>query len=629
MSKKPYTATQPGSGKPDLQHSLQQANRLLKARKYKKALAVCHRHLKAAPNTPDILSLAGIISEHNRQPEQAIEFFRRAIKIEPTEALFHYNLANTLKKYGNSADATTAYNAALRLAPDNQAILLNLGNLYMSSGNNVAAVKIYQRILQINPAHVDALHNLEQYYQRVLHTHPEHIGALRNLGVAFKMGGKLEDAEKCFLRANKIAPDHSETLINLGDTYNLLEKPAEAERAYRQAIGLTQDNALLHNHLGIVLESLGKLEEAIEHFKKAVNIDPNLAQAHKQLAYSKKHSHYDDDIRAMEHILASAPLDSIQKSYLNFGLGKAYENLRDYEKSFDYYLAANELKRASITYRISDTKHLFNNITRHFHKDLFEKREHCGHPDDSPIFIIGMPRSGTTLAEQILASHPDVHGAGELKYLGDVIGEYFTYQQQSQFPENIERIDCKIFKRLGQQYIERIARHSHGTAYITNKMPHNFMHIGMIKLMLPKAKIIHCTRNPIDTCLSCYTNDFRVSHNYSYNLGELGQYYCLYHKLMTHWQEIPEINIINFSYEALISDQENETKCLLDACGLDWNDACLSFHQNNRPIMTASVNQVRRSLYNKSVQRWKHYEPHLKPLIDTLKAGLPDTSWLS
>jgi len=490
-------------------------------------------------------------------------------------------------------------------------------------------VQLYQKLLHINPGHSGALHNLEQHYQSALASNPANIIALQRLGVAYRLTGKLEEGKSCLLVANKHAPGDIRTLFSLGTIFLLLNNPTEAESLYRDALNLAPDNAALISNLGIALDSLGRTDEAQDCYRRALAIDPSLAQAHELLAYAKKHDTYDDDIRAMEKLLTSKRLNTQQRAYLNFGLGKAFEDLRDYDKSFAHYLKANALKRSTQDYDPAADEHQFSNIMAAFDNDLFERLQGCGHAEPGPIFIVGMPRSGTTLVEQILASHPDVHGAGELKHLGSTIRAYFTEKLNSRFPEKLDELDCQGMEKMGRQYWELTSQHDSRARYITDKLPYNFRNIGMIHLLLPQAKIIHCRRNPLDTCLSCFTTDFREGNIYSYKLEELGNYYALYDRLMRHWQQFPQLGIIDISYEALVNDQEQQTRRLLEACGLDWNDACLDFHRHERPVMTASVHQVRRGLNDKSIQRWKRFEAHLEPLIDTLRRTLPDTSWLS
>jgi tetratricopeptide (TPR) repeat protein len=622
MSRKNAPQNQPG--RPDLQHTLQQCNRLLQAKKFRKALIVCRRHLDVDPDNAEILNLAGTISYHDGLFRDAEDFLRRAIQLAPRNPLFHVNLANTLSKSGKTREAETCYKTALGLSPDNQIILSNLARHYADMGNTAAAVQHYQRLLNINPGHPAALGYLERFYRNFLQTSPQHVAALKNLGIVLMQMEKTEEARECFSRACALDPDDMDIMVNLAYVYYLLDEPGKAEPLYRKLVELDPDNAQSHHWLGITLNSLGRTADAVASLRKAVQLDPTLAYAHKQLSQIMNHREYDEDIRMMEQILETRALDATQKSQLHFGLGKAYEDLQEYDRAFGHYASANDLERSTREYSINEDIQLFADITNTFNTELFETFSTCGHPDTMPVFIIGMPRSGTTLVEQILSRHPDVYAAGEIGHLGVLIRGHFIQQLQSRFPQQFERLAPATLKQLGNQYCDIIAGYDKNARYVTNKTPHNFLYVGMIRLMLPNAKIIHCTRNPLDTCFSCYANSFRKGQDYANSLNDLGRYYGLYYELMQHWRQLEVSDIIEINYEDLVKDQKQQTRRLLDACDLEWNNACLDFHKSDRAVMTASVNQVRSGLYNKSIQRWKHFESHLGPLIDVLGNALTD-----
>lgn len=612
----------------DTQHALETAQQLLQTGQVEKALSHCRSYLRNSPDNVDILNFAGIIAAQDKQYIKAEKYFRRAIQAAPDKVLLYCNLANTLQNSGNIDGAIAACNSALKRAPNHQDVLLTLGQLYLRTGNDSAAIKLFQRLLGINPKNIAALQALEKYYKNILKNAPDNFAAILNLANILKLGRRYEEAGEYFLRANRIDPDNRDVLINLAHIYHLLDRPADAEPIYRKVIKLTPDDPSLHSNLGVALNNLGKVSDAIESFRTAIRIEPTYAQAHKLLSFCKKHREYDDDIRAMENTLQLTTLNTEQRYYLNFGLGKAYEDLQKYDRAFSYYRTANDLARSLKHYNINDDIRRFNDIRNAFTKERFLRFENCGHTSKRPIFILGMPRSGTTLVEQILSSHPDVHGGGELKLLDQVIRGYFLHHFNCQFPKGMEQIVCDQFAELGRQYCDMLSRYDATANYVTNKMPSSFLFVGMIRLILPDATIIHCRRNPLDTCFSCYANGFRDGHEFTYDLEELGRYYCLYENLMQHWRQFPDIHIFDCDYESLVSDQEGQTRRLLDACGLEWNDACLDFHKSDRTVMTASVNQVRNGLYTHSVQRWRHFQTHLTPLIDILRNGLVDTSAL-
>lgn len=670
MSKKPSLSAQQRLGKLDLQKTLEQGNQLLQSKKYKKALALCKRFLDAAPDNPAVLSLAGIASHLNQQPEIAVNYFRRVVTIQPNEANNYHNLAISLKQTGNIQKAIETYQQGLKLAPDNQPILFNLGNMYLGEEKPDAAIPLFQTLLNINPQHIKALRglgvalmNVDQLeqacdcllkasniapeeseifveladvYSRLgrqveainalkvaLKTNPAHIGALKNLGMLL-MDDDPEEAKDYFSRATRIAPQDIDIMSGYANTiYKLGDIPA-AEAIYRDIIQLVPNHAEAHLGLGNCLIAVGKKTEAIESYRTTIDCNPGYGQANLALAMTKKHNTRDDDVIRMEEMLELPLQDVTQKSFLHFGLGKAYEDLQDYDKAFNHYAQANDLKRSTINYNVADDRYKMENTLLTFSKAMLDRLENCGYQSETPIFVVGMPRSGTTLTEQIISSHPDVHGAGELNHFSRVAVTYSNLQLQTGLSQSNEDLDCTTINHLGKQYCDMTLSYDETAKHITDKMPYNFGYIGMIHLMLPNAKIIHCTRNPLDTCFSCYSTLFASGNNFTYSLEELGQYYGMYYQFMQYWKQLGIDNIVEVAYEDLIYDQENQTRRLLDACGLDWDDACLNFHKSDRPVMTASVSQVRNKIYTKSIQRWKHFESHLSPLIDTLKDAVPD-----
>jgi hypothetical protein len=280
-------------------------------------------------------------------------------------------------------------------------------------------------------------------------------------------------------------------------------------------------------------------------------------------------------------------------------------------------IKATRLKRDSYDYTIAESQEEFDRIKQVFSPDFFSSHHDSGDPDRTPIFILGMPRSGTSLVEQILASHTDVYGAGELNDLGKILGTIRTsrkVQQSGIIPEELLELDTRAFADLGKQYITRIRKYSANAKFITDKLPHNFLYIGLIRAILPNARIIHCTRNPMDNCLSIFKTRLKSGHGYANNMSELGQYYRMYLELMEYWRATLPGFVYDQSYEDLVGSQQEQVSKLLLHCGLDWDDACLDFHNTRRKVRTASNAQVRRPIYNDSVQLWKRYEKQLEPL---------------
>jgi tetratricopeptide (TPR) repeat protein len=319
----------------------------------------------------------------------------------------------------------------------------------------------------------------------------------------------------------------------------------------------------------------------------------------------------------MEKLYSADRTTSEQKMHLAFGLGKVYEELEEYQKAFQYLDEGNRLKRETFNFSIAREGEVFSAVKQASAAQTAEQAS-GGDPDDTPIFILGMPRSGTSLTEQILASHPQVVGAGELRDLWQVACSLCHTQAPTEIPGCIADADQELINRLGKEYVARLRRFSDSARHIVDKMPHNFLFVGIIRRALPNARIIHCERDPVDNCLSIFKNFFVSEHGYAYDLKELGEYYLLYQDLMQFWQERYPGVIHRLSYESMVADQENTTRALLEYCGLPWDDACLQFHKTARGVKTASSSQIRRPIYEKSVQLWKQYERELAPLLDAL-----------
>jgi tetratricopeptide (TPR) repeat protein len=453
-----------------------------------------------------------------------------------------------------------------------------------------------------------------EWFNKAIAQDPNYADAHSNLGNALRAIGSFDEAVAAYKRAIQINSGFAEAYYNLGSILIELNELDDAITNFNKTIEIDPRHKVAYIGLGNVLSDMGEIDKALASYRKVIEINPEHAEAYRFLSKNKKFSEYDDDIQAMESLYASEGISDEQKMHLAFGLGKAYEDLGEYEKSMEFILQATRLKRTSFDYSISEAEDLFSNIKETFSLEFFADRKGMGNPDRTPIFILGMPRSGTSLVEQILASHPDVFGAGELNDLKNLTKEIPTADASRKFPESIINLDAEALENLGMEYIKRVRNHSEDSKYITDKMPHNFLRIGLIKAILPNARIIHCIRDPVDTCLSFFKNYFPSGHHYSYDMAELGQYYNLYLDLMAYWRRTLPGFIYDLSYESLVAEQEKQIMMLLDYCNLPWDNACLNFHKTRRKVKTASNAQVRRPIYKDSVKLWKRYEKQLEPL---------------
>lgn len=387
---------------------------------------------------------------------------------------------------------------------------------------------------------------------------------------------------------------------------------------FARALALKPDLADAHNSVGMILKENGKLAEARGHFVRATEIKPRESAYYFNLADAKKFVAGDPHLAAMEELARdSAALSQGARTRLNFALAKAYDDLGRFGDAFRCMNASNALKRRRIKYDEALVLEQFDRIRAAFDRTLLRKKPR-GFSSDVPVFVLGMPRSGTTLIEQILASHPAVHGAGELSdrlanEMRDAKGKVRRY------PDDAAKLTGKELIGLGEAYVARLRALSPEAPRVTDKMPANFLYVGLIHLALPQARIIHVRRDPRDTCLSCYSKLFSASQDFTYDLAELGRYYRQYDSLMTHWRKaLPPGRMLEVRYEDVIDDLESWARRIVDHCGLDWDPACIAFHEAQRPVRTASASQVRQPIYRTSKGRWRKYGNDLRPLLAAL-----------
>ncbi len=457
-----------------------------------------------------------------------------------------------------------------------------------------------------------------KYYTDAIKMNPDFIVAINNLGNTYHIMGDLKKAQSCFEKAIRINSKFTHAICNLGNIKKELNDFGEAIKQYKLALSIDNKLAVVHNNLGMALQSIGNFEESKQHFESALKINPKFTRADRSLSMSLKYDVDSAHLKSMEKKLQDNSLNSFQKIELYFGLGKAYEEIKHYKKSFEHFKIGNKIKRENIKYKIKDDIILFQNIKNYFSKIKFNNFKNLNNSNNKMIFILGMPRSGTTLVEQIIANHKEVYGAGELKDLTEVIKENFFSNSKIKFPEKFDIKNKNFFASMGKKYLENLNRFNINKDYITDKAPLNFRWIGLIKLILPESKIIHCMRDPKDNCLSLFKNVFEGQLNFSYSLEEIGKFHKLYQNLMDFWQKLLPDFIYNISYEKLVSNQEEETRKLLDFCNLNWDEKCLSFYKNKRGIITASFAQARKPIYKNSVKSWKNYENELFPLFKIL-----------
>jgi Flp pilus assembly protein TadD len=455
-------------------------------------------------------------------------------------------------------------------------------------------------------------------YRQILSLKPDLPEIYLFLGHALAALGKPEAAVVAFQCSVALKPNNPEALSNCGLALTNLGLFSEAETKYRQAIGVSPGFAPAYNDLGLMLRETGRLTEARQALEQAVKLAPKMTSYYDNLAAVRPFNAGDPYLTALEALEEdSEALPAADRIPLHFALAKAYENIDQPESAFQQLLKGNRLKREQIVYDEAATLGIMDRLRALTSRDFIQARQGYGESSMLPIFIVGMTRSGTTLIEQILASHPQVFGAGELLLLDQAAGSIRKALQGSPpFPDMMLNMSAEHFRTLGALYLNRIAQRAPGATRITDKMTGNFLLAGLIHLALPNAKIIHAVRDAADTCVSCFAQNFTQGQEHTYDLTELGRYYRRYQSLMAHWHEVlPRGRIMDVHYEDLVADLESVARRVVAHCGLTWDDRCLDFHRTERPIRTASATQVRKPIYKDSVGRSRKYQALLGPLL--------------
>ncbi len=519
------------------------------------------------------------------------------------------------------AEAESGFRRAVICKPDSADCYNNLGLAARERNRIGEAVSACRHAIRIRPGFAQAHNNLGlllaerggPHFLRAILCAPDQAQAYSNFGNHAAARGDKGKGLAHLKRALRLQPAVAATHYNIGNIQQQ-DAPEQTALACRGALVCQPDYAQAHNLIGLVLLRLGDPAGAAQCHRRALTCQPDPAFYY-NLAAVHAFSAQEGEIAAMERLVAQIdPLTDGPAIALHFALGKAYDDCGDSEKSFSHYQQANRRKRGQIDYDESATLMMMERARRAFNRDLIARMASHGDPSTAPIFILGMPRSGSTLIEQILASHGDVHGGDERPDFPEILGTIG-------YPEPAAAMNAQGWRRMGAAYVERLRSLAPEALRITDKLPGNFMYAGAIHLALPQARIIHSRRHPADTCVSCYSKLFRDEQQpHTYDLGELGRYYRAYHRLMAHWRSVlPPSVFLDVDYESIIDDPEAQTRRILGHCGLTWDPACLAFHETARDVKTASAAQVRRPIYRGSVGRWQRYGTGLEPLLRELE----------
>jgi tetratricopeptide (TPR) repeat protein len=559
--------------------------------------------------------------------QEAIECFQHTIELESDNGPAHYKLGTLLNKIGNTRDGEKAMEIAASLAPNR--VAMAQAAEYQRAGDLAKAEQACHEILARDPDNPDAFRLLAElamqrkqfgdavvFSRRAVELAPNMVAAWLNMASALAEREEFDEAIDAARKAVELEPGLAKPWRIVGDLLTRTGKYEQAIDAFRTGLKKQSDNVGCLAGLGHALKTIGQRNEAIQTYRDWVRMHPSFGEGYWSLANLKNYEFTDAEVKAMHQQIRDPKLPDEPRVHFCFALGKAHEDRAEFDHAFDYYEQGNSARRMKEVHDPVELEVIHDRIIDVFTDDFLDKRADLGQPDPAPIFIVGLPRSGSTLIEQILASHSQVDGTRELTGIGQII--HMIDRQTAAYPEALLDMTADDLRWLGDVYLESTLRHRGGKQFFTDKMPNNFPSVGLIHLILPNAKIIDARRHPLDSCMSSYKQLFFKGQPFTYDLVELGEYYLQYRRMMDHWHQSLPGKVLDIQYEELIADQESQTRRLLEHCGLPWEEACLSFHETERAVFTASSEQVRQPLYRTAVNHWRNYEHRLEAVIDVL-----------
>lgn len=550
------------------------------------------------------LSDLGVALQSGGEVRRANDVYRAGIVCEPGYSKPYYNGARILFDCRKLDGALAGFRAATLIDPN-----------YAEAWANRAATLI---LLDRRPAALAA-------YRISVALRPEAEVAYANLASVQKDLDLLPQSNISYIRALRLDASRPETHQNYGNYFEKSEIPDQAVNRYRLSICVDPAFPSAYTNLGTILQQLGDFAPSAAAYERAIAIAPRIGINYRQRCGILQVAVPSDFISRMEVLAGDASLGAEEKMQISFALGDLYERRKDYDRSFSHFLIGNTLKRASITYDNEHDLRSLKQVAAAFPAELIANFAGMGQASAQPVFVIGMPRSGSTLTEQILASHPGVYGAGERYEFSKIVKDLLR-ERSTDIISFAASMGGDDLRRIGDAYAEKMRSLAPEASRVTDKMPGNFLFAGLIHLALPNAKIIHCYRDPVDTCLSCFSKLFAEEQPWSHDLTELGRYYRAYEGLMAHWRSVlPAGVMLDVRYEDVVADVEGQARRIIDHCGLPWDPKCLTFYDTDRPVRTASAAQVRQPIYKGAIEKWRRYETHLAPLLDALQEPQGDT----
>ncbi len=602
--------------------------------KLQEAAAALNEALRLNPNNPQALNNLGIVHFDRKDYEAAAASYAKAIDKRPDYPEAHNNLGNALRALGRLDAAIDHYQKAILIRENYPEAYNNMAAVLRDQGQVPEAEHAYRKAITLRGSYTDAYLNLAilldgnertdealRVLGEALKTDPRHLGVLLQVARIQLRKMNYEQAEQAARLAVQIDPASADAHAALGQLLHETDRIREAAACFETSLRLRPDLVDVNSCYGVSLKALGRVDEAKAQFEKTLALAPGAFGIYANIADLEKFTPESPHLKAMETFLGGAANpEAEQYMPLHFALGKAYDDIGDYGKAFRHFSTGAAMKRARLKYDEPQTLAFFDNVCEVFSESFVKNPPFPGRMPDVPVFIVGMPRSGSTLVEQVLSSHPMTFGAGEIKEFSRQLNMMRgRFPGLPRYPNMVQKMQAAQFAVLADGYLTKLMALAPGAARITDKLLTNYFFVGLLHILYPKARFIHTRRNPVDTCFSAYTKLFKDEMPHSYDLGELGRYYRKYDQLMAHWERVlPRGVMKTVVYEDVVSDLPAMARDVISFLGLPWDDACLSFHESARPVKTASLMQVRKPVYASSVQRWKNYGSALDPLIAAL-----------
>ena len=588
------------------------------------------------PEFPRPHSIRGEMYLAQQNVDQAVEEFRRAIELGDDDSNTQVKLSKALVMQGDGDAAKAALDESMRLNPERK--LLVKAFKLEASGEIREAETIYRDLLKQNPENVEAMRllariatkenqhrNAETLLKRVLEVAPDFGKAMANLVENQLEQEKIKEAIATAKRLIRIGVDNPDSHLFMGNAYSAASLYEDAIDAYRKSLRLKPDHIGSLSGLAHNLKTIGRQDEAIEYYRRCIKANPLYTESYWSLANLKTFRFTDEELQSMEELVVHPAIPDEERTQLCNALGLEHEGRNNFDKAFEYFDQCNSIRRNKEYYDPAETEMRYDEIIEVFDAEFVRQPSAEVTFAAAPIFIVGLPRSGSTLLEQILASHPLVEGTHELSDLSRVVNQIpKLLNKRTRYPKSLDGLDAEEYGVLGQAYLDRTAKYRSGSDFFTDKNPNNFAHVGIVHLMLPNAIFINARRHPLDSCLGSFKQLFAKGQTFTYDLTELGEYYLEYCRMIDHWHDVLPAKVLDVHYEDVVNDLETQVRRILEHCGLPFDEQCLRFHETDRAVKTPSSEQVRQPIYSSSVNLWRKYEKHLQPLIDILEPILKD-----